>query len=273
MGKNKLAKVNKTKKKKYKTKKKRPNIKVVDVPLSDNISLGSDASLGGIGYNYQKYYNTFTFLKEIINRNNKLKRLVCIPDENNTNPSFVKVNFFKGFENIDSHLSSVNPVNPLISKEIFINEIRKCMNKRFIPISLQIDVGIQGTHANIILFDTKKKTVELFEPHGAYSDDSTLEIKNAYYKVSKNIHKFVKIYFSDYKYVPPTKYEPSEALQSRIDAFNGLCVTWSILYLHYRILNPDISPKRLTQYIDYNMNTNKLLRYTRYVEDIVKGKI
>ena len=87
------------------------------------------------------------------------------------------------------------------------------------------------------------------------------------------IHKFVKIYFSDYKYVPPTKYEPSEALQSRIDAFNGLCVTWSILYLHYRILNPDISPKRLTQYIDYNMNTNKLLRYTRYVEDIVKGKI
>ena len=68
MGKNKLAKVKTKKKSKNKNKKKHPNIKVVDVPLSDNISLGSNASLGDFMYNYQKYYNTFAFLKEIINR-------------------------------------------------------------------------------------------------------------------------------------------------------------------------------------------------------------
>ena len=47
----------------------------------------------------------------------------------------------------------------------------------------------------------------------------------------------------DFKYIPPSKYEPEEGLQARLDAYSGLCVTWSILYLHYRVLNPDVLKK------------------------------
>ena len=58
------------------------------------------------------------------------------------------------------------------------------------------------------------------------------------------------MYFPDFKYIPPSEYEPKDGLQARLDAFSGLCVTWGILYLHYRVLNPDIQPKRLIDYLD-----------------------
>ena len=65
MGKNKLAMVNKkTKKKKKKINTKKKKMNIVDVPLSDKQSVGSKASVGNIDYHYQKYYNTFAFLKK-----------------------------------------------------------------------------------------------------------------------------------------------------------------------------------------------------------------
>ena len=49
---------------------------------------------------------------------------------------------------------------------------------------------------------SKKKTVELFEPHGARDNKSELEsISRAYFKVSKNVHKFVRNYLPGFKYI------------------------------------------------------------------------
>lgn len=275
MGKNKLAMVsNKTKKKKKKTiHKKFPNI--IDVPLSDLTSLGSKASLGDINYHYQKYYNTFAFLKKVIQSNEHLKNLVCIPNVGSGwMESFLKVHFFKGATNVKSKLDSVKPVDGMVSKQKFIDEIRRCMDHRLIPINLEIVIPGTGTHSNIILIDTKKKTVELFEPHGARDNKSELEsISRAYFKVSRNVHKFFKLYFPEYRYIPPNKYEPKEGLQMKLDAFSGLCVTWSILYLHYRILNPDVRPSKLIEYLEYKITRSILLRYTRYVEEVLKGKV
>ena len=275
MGKNKLAMVsNKTKKKKKKTiHKKFPNI--IDVPLSDLTSLGSKASLGDINYHYQKYYNTFAFLKKVIQSNEHLKNLVCIPNVGSGwMESFLKVHFFKGATNVKSKLDSVKPVDGMVSKQKFIDGINRCMNHRLIPINLEIVIPGTGTHSNIILIDTKKKTVELFEPHGARDNESELEsISRAYFKVSRNVHKFFKLYFPEYRYIPPNKYEPEEGLQMKLDAFSGLCVTWSILYLHYRILNPDVRPSKLIEYLEYKITRSILLRYTRYVEEVLKGKV
>ena len=277
MGKNKLDMVNKKSKKKPKnTKKKNTSIlKVVDVPLADKVSMGSKASVGLIDYHYQKYYNTFAFLKEVIKRNKTLQDMVCIPNtSDNWLQSFMKVHFFKGIDSVKSHLESVKPVDPFVSKNNFMDEIRKCMVKRLIPISLEIIVPGAGTHANVILIDTKKKTVELFEPHGARSNESELEsISRAYFKVSKNVHKFVRMNLPEFTYIPPSKYEPEDGLQVRLDAFSGLCVTWSILYLHYRVLNPDLPPKKLIHYLETKFNRKTLLRYTRYVEEVLKGKL
>ena len=284
MGKNKLAMVDKKTKKKKNPKKntKKKNTKkkktkkfnVIDVPLADKVSLGSKASIGSIDYHYQKYYNTFAFIKKEIDKDDKLKNMVCIPDTSDWLPSFVKLNFFKDIDSIKPHLESVKPVDPFVSKDNFMEELNKCMDHRLVPISLEIVVPNVGTHANVIIIDTKKKTVELFEPHGARSNQSELEsISRAYFKVSKNVHKFVRMNLPDFTYIPPSKYEPEDGLQVRLDAFSGLCVTWSILYLHYRILNPDLNPKKLMEYLDKTFTVKKILRYTRYVEEVLKGKL
>ena len=156
----------------------------------------------------------------------------------------------------------------------FSTEVHKCIeDSRLVPISLEIIVPNVGTHANMILIDSQKKTVELFEPHGNRDNDSELEdISRAYTKVSTNVQKFFRKFLSDYTYIPPSKYEPKRGLQERLDAFSGICVTWSILYMHYRILNPDIDPKKLVLYMDGKVNKQFLLRYTKFVEDTLKHK-
>jgi len=252
-----------------KKKAKKKEITIIDVPLSKKESLGSDATTGNINYNYQKYYNTFAFLKQIIKKNKKLNKEVCIPD--------IGRHWMKGFLALNLQNKkklTLKPVDSANSITKFVEKIKQCLKKRFVPINLQLIVKKNNTHANIILMDSKKKTIELFEPHGNRSISSHLEsISQGYYRASKTVKKFFKRYFPSYKFIPPSKYEPSEGLQDKIDAFSGMCVTWSILYIHYRLLNPDVSQKDLVKYLNKTINKRILLQYTRYVEDIIKHKI
>jgi len=246
---------------------------IIDVPLSSKLSKGSHASVGSIDYHYRKYYNTFEFISKILQMNKKLRKIVCIPDVGSGwMKAFLKIRFFK--DKRDKYpLKSINPVDSVNSVTEFISAISECMSYRLIPINLEIIVPDMGTHANIILMDTTKKTVELFEPHGS-RDSSELEgISKAYITVSKNVRRFFKLYFPHYRYVPPSEYEPKEGLQARLDAFSGTCVTWSILYVHYRILNPTVPQRKLVNYLDKKVTRNFLLRYTRYVEEVLKGKV
>jgi len=277
MGKHKLDMVGKRKSRKKKTKRlsrKKPST-IVDVPLSRKLSKGSKASVGSMNYHYQQYYNTFAFLEEIIHRNKKLQKEVCIPNIGREwMKSILKIDFFKGIYSTKGMIDSVKPVDSLASKHKFMSEVNKCMKHRLIPISLEIITPNAGTHANIIIIDSKERTIELFEPHGNRGVKSELEsISRAYSKVSKNVQRFFGRYLPDFTYIPPSKYEPKEGLQARLDAFSGLCVTWSILYLHYRVLNPDVPPKKLINYLDTKITRSVLLRYTKYVEDVLKGKI
>ena len=272
MGKHKLHMVGKKTKHKKRTKRlSKKKLTIIDVPLSKKKSKGSQASVGSINYHYQRYYNTFAFLTKIIKKNKRLHKRTCIPDVGKGwMKSFLKLHFFKDIPSINS-LISLKPVDSTQSLHKFITEVDRCMDHRLVPISLEIIVPGVGTHANIILIDTRKKTVELFEPHGNRDNSSQLEdISRAYYKVSKNVQRFFNRYLPDYKYISPSDYEPGDGLQARLDAFSGLCVTWSILYLHYRVLNPDISQKDLINYMDSNVTKSKLLRYTRYVEETLK---
>ena len=283
MGKNKLDMVKtkkrpkKSKKSKKSSKKKRKSLPkgIVDVPISKKISRGSKASMGSIDYHYQKYYNTFAFLKEILKKNHTLNNQICIPDVGGGwMQAFLKVHFMKGVEGIKSHMGSVKPVDAGASKDAFIKEVRHCLTRsRLVPINLEIIVPGVGTHANMILIDGHKKTAELFEPHGNRSAKSELEdISRAYFKVEKNVKRFFTLYLPDLTFIPPGKYEPKYGLQARLDAYSGLCVTWVILYMHYRILNPDVPPKKLINYLDKKVTRNFLLRYTKFVEDTLKHK-
>jgi hypothetical protein len=51
---------------------------------------------------------------------------------------------------------------------------------------------------------------------------------------------------------------------------SGFCVTWSILFVHYRILNPDISLNYLMKYLAKKITSKKILQYAKFIEEILK---
>ena len=259
---NKLKFIKKTKKIKF-TKNKN---QIIDVPFSKEISKGSLASLGNINYNYLEFSNTFGYFKILLNYNKHFRKLVCIP---NISQSWMKAFLLIEFVNNDD-IKSIRPVDNNININEFIKKIKSCIKThRIIPVNFSLETPEYGKHANMIIFDSEKKTIEHFEPHG-YHEDSQWSISRAYIKSITGVKKFAKKYFPNYRIISPKDYEPRNGLQSKIDAYSGMCVTWSILYLNYRILNPNIPVKKLVRHINKTITRNKLLRFTRYVERILK---
>ena len=98
-------------------------------------------------------------------------------------------------------------------------------------------------------------------------------IVGAYKIINDNLKKFMNINFKTYKYKSPSNYLPSYGLQIKYDAYSGLCVTWNILYIHYKLLNPDINSKILVNHINNYFNLDKILRYAKKIKYILKLNI
>ena len=123
-------------------------------------------------------------------------------------------------------------------------------------------------HANIVIIDLFKKTIELFEPHGYYDNKITKYINNI---VFKKIIKVIKI--KDFIFLPPSYISPKMGIQSKADAYCGMCVTITMMYLHLRILNPDVDQKKIIKYFLSFSKTklkNIILKYARHVEKKLK---
>ena len=243
--------------KKYKTIKKKMKIK--DIPFANSLNKGTFASSNFIEYHYQNYSNIIDFLsKEVSNKNITNVCFFKKPKE-----SFLQVN-------INKKSNTTKPI--YTSFNLFKKNVEKCLkNKRYTPIVVDI-IQKENNHANIILIDSDSKRVELFEPHGYKSSRSGWdEISGAYEMKKSVINKFFKKLLPDFEFINVVDIiKPS--FQSMYDKGTGYCVTWSILYCHYRIINPHISLKNLTKYLDYRINTTYLLRYAKYIENVLKGK-
>ena len=248
-------------------------VKFIDVPISNKKLKGSLETFGNINYHYQKYDNTFKFFDKMMLNNHKIKKVLCIPDAGDSwMRSFLKI--VLDSENIDTSelmIKNVRPVDPSVSVEKFNKMVRLC-NKRFIAISVQLIVkGKPGTHANMLIIDTKKKLIELFEPHGKRNFSTTMDsLVGAYHISDKLVKKYFKKYFPEYKYISPQINLPSYGFQAKVDAFNGMCVTYCIMYLHYRVLNPHYSQKYVINRIKKKLDKTFLLKYAKYVEDMIK---
>ena len=186
-------------------------------------------------YNYQANLNVYNYFLLAL-KNFKKFKILCVP------------NFILKWNNKFSRTAIVYDVESKLlymSKDTSI-EVNKCIcdNKvRFIFISFTILFSHKDklTHANIIVIDLHKKTLELFEPHG----HSLYNIK--YTQINKKIINFIlkKLDLQKFKYLSPMHLSPKVGIQINSDSYCGMCVTISMMYLHMRILNPDIEPKKL----------------------------
>jgi hypothetical protein len=267
-------KTKKTKTRKRKITKKKKNI--IDVPIAKYVSKGSEETDGDMFYKYTNYNIIFLFFKYLLNNNTKLKEILCFPQKiYEWNNIFINIYLDKkGINNkqkLISKFKSNNIFTDIDNVKTIINncEINNCRFFIFI-FALTTNMNVRYSHANIVIGDIKEKTVELFEPHGKRHYDSELdELLGAYNISDKLIKKFFKHIIPNYKYISPQIYLPSKGLQGSVDAFSGICITWTMLYLHYRILNPQKNKKTIINHLK-TLKRNFILRYIKYVELEIK---
>ena len=139
----------------------------------------------------------------------------------------------------------------------FFDDINKCINKRFVIVPLSIsppsDCNVSYSHANILIFDNKQKTVERFETYG----NKKFRDQKYYDSFDNKFEKLVKKHLK-YKYLRPKDICPIKGLQFieelnikknietiREDDPSGFCVAWSFWYADLRMTYPDIEQKKL----------------------------
>ena len=253
---------NKSKQKKTKQRAVKKTSLIKDPPFSDELNQGSDATEGLIQYHYQYYTNITDYIEYLCDSSKLLMKRICLlKDPINCTLLLDQKDLKKGIQLKYS------------SQSDFVSFIQDCISDkkvRFIPIILET-VKKNMNHANIIVIDVRKKQIELFEPHGNRSDDSTLHnIKKSYSIKKTHLKKFFKTIL-DYKFISVVDELKKHSLQGKYDANSGYCITWSLLYFHYKVLNPSVSYKKLIHYIDKKINLEKLLQYAKHVEETLKS--
>ncbi len=256
---------------------------ITDVPLGDSDHVGSVASQKHFYKKYNKIENFFRFFKKVTKKMPK-KRLHIVK-------SPVKKEWTKDFDINRLHIamSDINSIKQRKSKlntnQVFdpfviglgdqyyglTKQIKKAMKENYRYICLYLTILLpnnRGGHANIILYDTKNKVIELFEPHGGLDK---LSIINQHYKdISYIFKKHSEYMFPKYKFISPSAYIPF-ILQKNIDNFTGSCLSICMMYLHYKLLNPNIPSKVIVNRIKHNGKAF-LNRYMKYIENTIKNK-
>ena len=221
------------------------------------------------------------FLLSLAKRRHSLSHVMCIPD-------FYICKYNDSRETILFTRKKTCPLKNLevqIRAGIVVTDMRdKTKTKLWLPKGIESDIFSCGKrfvvsnfgiypqkittdsgHSNSLIFDTRKKTIERFEPFGRMSkpeDDSTLS----------------RLFLSELKgwrYVGTESSAPDKGPQWLADSFSGMCVTFSLLYVLLRLLNPQKTPRQINTYI-VEGKTNKelkdtVLRLNRHVADTLRG--
>jgi hypothetical protein len=254
---------------------------------------------------YKKSNGTFYTLKNITQNG----RLTCDKtisqggsfyegSSTNTYASIIVFNAPKNY--VSSSTSKPSVLAPPNLSELIVNCERD--NKYMVVCDLTLLMNEDPTdvsHANVLIFDTRRKTIERFDPHGAneyakvklaYDPEDTPDVftdrkdfRFRYGDISKKYKstalfnqmivdnelksKFRSV-LPDYTYYGTNYTTPYLGPQIKADEYGGLCVTWSCMYMVLRLLNPDLSPADITvKMIDGKPKQllNRILRFQKFV--------
>lgn len=158
----------------------------------------------------------------------------------------------------------------------FWEGVRKCLESgaRFIVLPLGLI-----NHANFLIYDTKTKEMERFEPYGFvdlyYSYSSILEdsIKELF---NKNIKDMIKIVYKPLNFCPYNSFQRIQEREKKwhINDPNGFCMIWSAWYADTRLSNPNKSREKVIKMsIDFlNKNplsfTDFIRSYSSFISDV-----
>ena len=235
--------------------------------LDNELSLGPRANPGRISYHFQNYENINNYINILI-KDLGFNKVICLSD--------FSVKFSKNTIIRNSIVYSVDHEELIIPYDL-INEIQKCKNNsRFIYINLILSWENRNLgHANMMLIDIENKTIERYEPYGKtiLYDNKKIIVKGIDSKFNKNILSYLGL--DNYKYLSPVKFSPVIGVQKKADVFTGMCVTYCVMYLQLRMMNPDVAQVEIIKYMKKkpkNEIISIILRYARYIENNIKNK-
>ena len=217
-------------------------VKIIDVPFSRKENKGTKASKNTINYHYQHLNNISVFLHKL-SLKEEIKNIDFFDDLNSC------------ILQIEINNNKIFPY--YISRDQYTKYLKKSLKKkgRFISISINSELP-QGSseienHANVLLIDKIKKNIEFFEPHGYKPKMSTYsESVQKYHNKLKLIKIFFKELLPKYNVINVVDYiKDKNSFQSKYDSNSGYCVTWSLIYIHYRLLNPNIAIPIVIDYL------------------------
>lgn len=230
--------------------------------LAEEMSKGPTEEKGTINYHYQSYTNIFNFFTILVNYYD-FNEILCLP-------KFVLK--FKNYIDMTSIVYYVDKKEFIIPVELQ-NKIKKCSesNVRFVYCTFMIDSlknkGIN--HANILIFDLYKNTLERFEPYGHLHKGKEHEINEA---IKTRLMRIIDL--ENFTYLSPFDISPVIGPQTKADAYNGMCISFCMLYLQLRLMNPDTIQKELIEYLskkDHKELKKLILRYAKFVELTLKN--
>jgi len=155
--------------------------------------------------------------------------------------------------------------NIVISK--FLNSNKKYM---IIPIGIEINIG---SHANVLIWDRDKKTIERFEPYGkSYPNNyyyNSFLLDNMLISKFKSFDENI-IYKSPDMFLPFSSFQSLESKEdiycSKIGDPNGFCAIWCIWWVYHRLNNKDISVNKLATKL-----IKKIKKHNFYFRNLIRN--
>ena len=269
--KNKYSKLNSSIKKKYtkldgklldKYDKNKDNIISINEYLAEEMSKGPLADPGKIKYDYQNIENIYNFFTLLTLNKIREFRIMCIPQ--------FEITFGNNYISRTTVILDIKYKKYYFPKTM-IKAIKKCQYEdiRLIYFTLAIKhTDSWFVHANMVIIDLQKKTLERFEPHGCARIYDNNEVDD----FMKNF-TLDYLQLNNYTYIKSTDISSRIGIQLKGDSFGGMCVTISAMYLHMRILNINTKQKKI---IDYFLQIpkiklkNTILKFAKYMENTLK---
>jgi hypothetical protein len=164
----------------------------------------------------------------------------------------------------------------------FKKELMKCINNSqitVIPLKLFfrdfLNESKNFLHANMIIYDKNKNTLERFDPRGETEkilnpDKLDNTIKNLFKDVLK-IQDFTYVLPVSYSFdVGPQTTEAMYILENGIVFHNQTCTIWSLIYTDVRLTYPDLTHKQIINFLNNDIYKNSE-NIVEYIKDVIKA--
>jgi len=164
----------------------------------------------------------------------------------------------------------------------FYERFDKCLkhkNTRFIIIPLGIELRL-GSHSNYLIYDTKTKELERFEPYGS---DKPFQFDYNPTLLDSVLKNRLESKIEGLKYISPKDYLPkiglqvfdsSETICRRIGDPKGFCALWAIWYTDMRLKYPDLERDILVKELIKSIKAknisfkNMIRNYSKNISDL-----